>query len=377
MFAQRTSSIRGGIRKPKPRRHAGGGFCRRWSPVACGHILGYLVIGCLGPLGILSANDGVSFNVPATVQCLPLRDAELPAAPAPAAISASHLPSVRLASHRTQETRFVLLALDVTVIFAEPGRYDSVMFEVVPLSRRAAVVDYAPRTQATSDWVGEIMQESVQNRNQNLDSNWSLGLPGYGQGGLQFNRLNSENTVSRQSLKAPVTAVVTSGISQRGRGVFFRYHTTRESIIEGGQQLQLVLEVPSDWRGDLLHVHCLAQGAEDRVQRSYLSALTIAGEAETRVLAEQFAAADHRTEQVLARWQVTQRPTGFWADVERKLAGRPSPASATDAVRVRRSLVAATSVEQVAGFTELPATLQTEIRRYLERKRALLSLAGG
>lgn len=368
----RIGAIRSGVRKPKPRRNATVANSR---PVLCpqlGTRFAILVLGSIvWPITSILAQSGVAFDVPATALVRPLDVSQQ----ASVNSGTNGLLAVHTVSGGSRTSRQYLVTLDVNAIFSEPQQFQSVMYEIMPLGRNGQVIDYAPQTQATSDWAGEISSESVANKNFDFNANLNAGLPGYGTAGFLLNSTNSENTVSRQSFKAPLTAVVTSGLSQRGRGVFFRFTTSRESIIEGGQKLQFIWEVPQTWRGDLLHVHCVARNAEQTIQRDFLTAVTILGDETTQALAENFAAADYDTDQILRRINISQRPTTVLSELEHALSRRSSDAEPIDLQKVRRALLTANSRQQIPHYQQLPQRLRISIDQHIETKIAVLQLS--
>ncbi|MBL8892916.1 MAG: hypothetical protein JNL67_23260 [Planctomycetaceae bacterium] len=372
MILCRIGAIRSGVRKPKPRRNAPAANSRPVLFPQLGTQFAFLILAFWSAAQQTSlAQSGVAFDVPATVACVPVEIVP----PNHVAANTNGLLAVQTISQATKTTRAYLVSFDVNAVFAEPQQFQSVMFEIMPLSRNAQIIDYAPQTQATSDWAGEISSESVATKNMQFNANLNAAVPGYGSGGLLYNSTNNENTVSRQSFKAPLTAVVTSGLSQRGRGVFFRFTTSRESIIEGGQKLQLIVEVPATWRGDLFHVHCVARNSEQTIHRDFLTAVTILGDEATRAVAETFASADYETDQVIRRTHIAQRPTSVFSELENALSRRTTGPEMVDLTRVRQALLAVHATQQVPQFQQLPQRLQNSIANYLQAKQAMLELA--
>lgn len=368
----RIGAIRSGVRKPKPRRSRSAANPRLEICPQLGTRFALLFFSLtIGVTNGSFAQNGVAFDVPATVFAVPYFVQQQ----AQSSEANSHLVAVQTVSQNVRTTRRFLVSLEVNAVFSELQQFHSVMYEIMPISRKGQVSDYAPQSQTTSDWAGEISSESVQNKNFVLNSNLSAGLPGYGTAGFLLNSTNHENTVSRQSLKAPLTAVVTSGLSQRGRGVFFRFTNSRETIIEGGQKLQFVLDVPPTWQGDLLRIHCVARNAEQTVHRDFLTAVTIQGDNVTQEMADRFAAADFDTDQWLRRLHVTQRPNHVLAELEQAFSRRSTNAEPTDLSRVRQSLLTAASAVEVPQFRQLPQRLQKSIDEFLQAKQAMLLLS--
>jgi hypothetical protein len=329
------------------------------------------------------AQSPATFDVPATVWAVDVTDEVLARGASAVPVGGATLTTAsnaglvaRPIAHRVSSSRFYLLALEVNAVFQLPQQFDVVTYEIMPLSRRGLIVDYSPRTRTTTDWSGEIVEEATQQQQYTLGANLQAGHPVYGTANLQAAANGNHNRISRQAWKAPLTTAVTSGLSQRGRGVFFRLTPNRDALIEGGQVLQLVIEVPSTWRGDLLQVHCAARGADGLMERNFLAAVAVAGDEDAQAVAERFAEADFTADQMLRRLQVHRRPTHLLAELEASLFARREAANEVlDPQRVRQSLLAAMTPEQVAHFQQLPPSVQNAVEALLARKREQLALA--
>ncbi len=54
--------------------------------------------------------------------------------------------------------------------------------------------------------------------------------------------------------------LTSSGTVNRGYGVFFKFRPGPAPVLEGDREIALLVEAPSGWRADLLHVHMQAVG---------------------------------------------------------------------------------------------------------------------
>jgi hypothetical protein len=400
MCYPRRLPVRSGVRRPKPRRAdlacSPLGLHRPPSGLHC-PLPGFYRPATEGPprlvlilcwvlgLGVSPswAVQGVSFDVPATVECLPLtRTHEADETTLPVANTAPPASNglIRVASYKPMvpertARQYFLLTFDVTAVFDQPDRFEAISFELVPVSRTATIVDYEPKTMATSDWADAIDRESSRTKNANLNANLAAAFPGFGSGNFQLNGQGVANEVNRESLKAPLRAVITSGPSQRGRGVFYRFTAARESVIEGGQKLQIIVQTHDGWRGDLIQVHCSAKNSNERIERSFLTAAYLMNDPEGLDIAEHFARQEFRLQESLHQWSAKKRPTSLADDFESLFGIRHGSTEPVDVDRLRRSLLIANSQHTLSGWQRLPPVIQTIITGWLDRRDAVLRLA--
>lgn len=348
--------------------------------------------------------EGVAFDVPAMGVCYRLPSATDQASSSPAAPSAqpSKLEKAHLVSYRkpsnsepapeanaksaylsdqwqlpatTAHSVSYLLPLDVTVVFADPEPIQTIMFEVFPLSRSWQIRDFAPRSMSVTDHEGPISEEVKEDRSAGGIGDLKGGIPGYADFSLHFDGGGKSNTMRRQQWKAPHTQIVASGLTQRGGGVFYKFNRSNEFLIEGGHRLELILDVPDTWQGDLVRVHCRAIAADGTMHvRDFLMAVTIDGDASSLELARQFAAADARTQSYLRRWQVHRRPDNLLAELGAAFQ-RDKKDPAPDRNQLARLLLTVTRTSQIPGFTRLPESMQRSIADTLIAKSQLLQLA--
>ena len=154
------------------------------------------------------------------------------------------------------------LHLSSLVIDANALRVDQWIVRCSPRDSAMQIFDYFPRTEAASDIDGSIQikssQESTQSFGIGIDGqyakaiSWNIGADA---GGKQtetktFNRV------------APVQAVTVSGTYDRGRGVYFKLHSTAKQILEGEKVFRLTLRVPRHWSGGIIDVSVTANSSQ-------------------------------------------------------------------------------------------------------------------
>lgn len=121
------------------------------------------------------------------------------------------------------------------------------------------ILDYQPRTELQSDYDGAV---TFTNKRERTDS-FGLSLNGQVQtlGGHlgsdeQFKRSDS----TQYQKRPPQQAVVASGATDRGRGVYFKFRWTADQVLEGEKRFRFTVAVPEFWRGGLIDLSVAANG---------------------------------------------------------------------------------------------------------------------
>ena len=70
----------------------------------------------------------------------------------------------------------------------------------------------------------------------------------------------SETATERLSRLPPKQAVVVSGTSSQGQGVFYKLKRSTQTSLEGVHEISILFVVPDDWQGCALHITCTALG---------------------------------------------------------------------------------------------------------------------
>ncbi|WP_182868763.1 hypothetical protein [Stieleria mannarensis] len=130
------------------------------------------------------------------------------------------------------------------------------------MRERLPVIDFSPKTELQSDFAGPI---SVTNKDEQSDS---VGLSldgvvphvGAAHFGADDSRKRSDSTQFQR--QAPVQAVIASGTTDRGRGVYFKFRWTTQQVLEGEKLFRVSFAVPESWRGGLLEVSVTAHGID-------------------------------------------------------------------------------------------------------------------
>lgn len=169
--------------------------------------------------------------------------------------------------------------------------------------RTMQVVDFLPKTAHESRLAGN---KSVQTTD---ETTASIGINASGHyetftGGAVTSGLGKKYTSCvKYDLLPPLETVTASGTMQRGSGVYFKLKASERNLLEGQRDFALVLQVPSSWRADYLHIRCEAEGVvrglvsslDEKTlcgQRDFLVSLHLAGDEPARRTAEAFSRAE-------------------------------------------------------------------------------------
>lgn len=196
--------------------------------------IGVAWLGGVGVDAVATANSpGVRFDVPQWVEGFDV-----------SATDSSHV------------DRLISIELPVSIIvdsLANPT-IDQLVIEITPRGGSTMVVDYAPRTEMGSDYSGGIEVLRTDELARSLTLGIDAPYPPMSVSSLSGG-LNQKNIASyKYNRVAPRHLIAASGTIRRGRGVYFKFRSTDQQIIEGDRLLQLTLRVPADWRGEWIDV---------------------------------------------------------------------------------------------------------------------------
>jgi hypothetical protein len=149
------------------------------------------------------------------------------------------------------------LRLSARVISGSEKDVENVVYTLVDPHRRLRVADYAPKTELATDVVEPALAIEYQGR---AAVRYALTQ--------QTGFLKGEYQASKVSYRKlpPLEALVASGITERGYGVFYKLRSSERVTLEGDREFSCLFEVPKRWRGDCLLVKCEADG----INRGYL-----------------------------------------------------------------------------------------------------------
>jgi hypothetical protein len=142
---------------------------------------------------------------------------------------------------------------------------DEVVVTIQSPERRARIVEFSPRTELSHDLVGPIQTSTNAQQHAAFKVNintGTLGVVGPVQGTLDANRTADQTTTEQYQRLPPRSAVLASGTTAQGHGVFFKLRRWSQASIEGAHEFRTLLAVPQSWRGDWMHVSAQARAID-------------------------------------------------------------------------------------------------------------------
>ena len=202
-----------------------------------------------GRLSVCSAESAIHFDLPAT------------------AVATDVTPEVF-----AREGRLVSIPLSLSLIVDSlpAPNIEQLVVQINPLGGDATVADYLPRTELSSQYASDIevcrSKEVVDHLGLSLDG--AYGPLTRGNIGADRSEKNIDST--KFSRVAPMHIVASSGTTHRGRGVYFKLRADDRQVLEGDKQFTIVLQVPSQWRGELIEVRVEAES----LTKTFVSSLS-------------------------------------------------------------------------------------------------------
>jgi hypothetical protein len=176
-------------------------------------------------------------------------------------------PAERVMQYPSQ--RLVEFSLPISVRFHEVplDDVDELTVEINGPSTGMRVYDFAPATQLTSDIVNPIETTTTNKSARSIDGSLGGALPvpyaaeiAHVTPSINAGISKGETTTEKLNRLPPKHAVVVSGTSSEGRGVFFKLKPSSQTSLEGVHDLAVTFIVPAGWRGGEVHVACSAGG---------------------------------------------------------------------------------------------------------------------
>jgi hypothetical protein len=165
--------------------------------------------------------------------------------------------------------RLIEITLPVSVRFrgVSPEDVDELDIEISGVVAGLRVSDFSPKTQLISDHTRAIETTTTTKDSQSLDATLGGNLPiPYAEAvahltpSITAGTSRSDSATERTTRLPPRRAVVVSGTSYEGRGVFFKLKRSSQTSLEGVHTLSVTFAVPADWQGGTLRVGCSARG---------------------------------------------------------------------------------------------------------------------
>jgi hypothetical protein len=170
--------------------------------------------------------------------------------------------------------RIIEMTLPVSVRFRGAVREDveELDIEINGAAAGLRVVAFSPSTQLASEIAQPIESITTTKRGRSLDGTLGGGLPvpvagivAHVSPSISAGISGSETATEKLNRLPPKHAIVVSGTSSEGQGVFFKLKRSSQTSLEGVHELKIVFAARKDWKGGIVHVTCSAHG-----QRSLL-----------------------------------------------------------------------------------------------------------
>jgi len=180
------------------------------------------------------------------------------------------------------------------------------------------VKDYFPKTKTFSAIQGEIATETTRETKSGFGLNLNADLESLVSGEAKAEAETSD-LVKKEFKQLPDQSIlVASGTSHRGTGVFFRFHRSSQTSLEGGRDLMVQFQVPPDWRAGVLRVNCFAVGTTSIIggwENPYESSRTFVvpvyrrGDQQAKAAAVKLAGAEQRLRQAWRSYRAAKPAT--------------------------------------------------------------------
>ncbi|HEX5472515.1 MAG TPA: hypothetical protein VFW73_11540 [Lacipirellulaceae bacterium] len=165
--------------------------------------------------------------------------------------------------------RLIQVALPISVRFrgVSMGDVDELAIEVNGAAAGLRVEYFSPMTQLVSDVSHDIETTTTTTKGHTLDG--SLGgtfpIPGadvvaHLTPTISAALTNCDTSTEKINRLPPKHAVVVSGTSREGRGVFFKLKPYSQTSLEGVHDLSVTFVAPRYWQGSEIRVDCAARG---------------------------------------------------------------------------------------------------------------------
>jgi hypothetical protein len=214
-------------------------------------------------LTLVCAVGFISIVKPGTTFAAPYVEFDI----APTAECRDITPPERIAQIPNQ--RLIEVTLPVSVRFQGVSMDDveELAIEVNGASAGMRISDFAPATQLASEITHEIETTTTTKKTRSFDGSLGGTLPVPGADAVAHITpsisagLSDCDTASEKVNRLPPKhAVVVSGTSLAGRGVFFKLKRYSQTSLEGVHELKVTFVAPRAWRWAEIEVNCAARG---------------------------------------------------------------------------------------------------------------------
>jgi hypothetical protein len=208
----------------------------------------YLSLSVLGA-AICNADSAIHFDLPATAQAVDVTPADF-----------------------ASDERLVQITFNLSLIADSlpTPQVDQLVVQVQPLGGHALIADYAPRTELSSRYAGDIEECQTREVTDHLGFSVDGGYSQLARANVGGNRGEKNIASTKFSRVAPLHVLAASGTTHRGRGVYFKLRADDRQVLEGDRSFTVTLRVPSQWSGELVEFRVEAEA----IQKSFSSSLS-------------------------------------------------------------------------------------------------------
>jgi hypothetical protein len=196
------------------------------------------------PLNPVAANDAVvRFDAPAKI--------------AVRRISLDRSHEIDSSSEKVIELQ---LPVSSEIGMRDRGNVSSFRFDIVWSQGSYPLVDYAPKTQTVSAIDGLIDVEKNEDQVKGVGGSITGRFPEMVNGSVKADLSKRTGSTVKYQERPRQDVLVASGTTNRGCGVFFRFHPSKQTTLEGGRDLILAFRVPNTWSGGVIKLKCSVTG---------------------------------------------------------------------------------------------------------------------
>lgn len=195
-------------------------------------------------VGFAAANDSVvRFDAPAMIAVRPV------------APERSHE-----AGASSEKIIELLVPVTSEIGMKDRGNISSFRFDIVWNQQSYPLVSYSPKTQTVSDIEGLIDVEKNEDQAKGIGGTLNGRFPEMVSGSIKADLSSRTGSTIKYHERPRQEVLVASGTINRGCGVFFRFHPSKQTTLEGGRDLVIAFRVPNTWSGGVIKLKCSVTG---------------------------------------------------------------------------------------------------------------------
>ena len=181
---------------------------------------------------------------------------------APAMIAVRPISPERLSAREESSEKVIELLIPVTseIGMQDRGEISSFRYDIVWNQQSYPLVDYAPKTQTVSEIEGLIDVEKNEDQAKGIGGSLNGRFPDMVNGSIKADLSSRTGSTIKYQERPQHDVLVASGTVNRGCGVFFRFHPSKQTTLEGGRDLVIAFRVPRTWSGGVIKLKCSVTG---------------------------------------------------------------------------------------------------------------------